>query len=250
MSDSDSDSDIEIQLSAHALAALSEFREEEDARLKEFQQMLEKADGDFEEQKKQKGMELFKEDWQLSQFWYSDETADILADALLEGADEATVIAVLSAPSVYAAILKKPEGSIPTKNIYLFEYDKRFALLAGEEKFFFYDYVNPLDFDDMLKGKVDRLLIDPPFLNENCQTKTSITAKALLAPTVAGAEKTKYGVEKRRLISCTGERMSEVISKVYPDTKITTFYPEHANGLSNEFRCYANFEWDKWTFEK
>lgn len=116
-------------------------------------------------------MKLFKEDWQLSQFWYSDDTAAILADAILEGADENTVIAIVSAPSVYAAIQKKPTNEIPTEHIYLFEFDNRFELLAGRDHFFFYDYNKPLDFSDEIKGKVDRLLIDPPFLNEDCQTK-------------------------------------------------------------------------------
>lgn len=245
---SDSESDGELQLSSHTLAALQAFRNEEQQREEEFQKMMNQADEEYERKKRQQGMDLFKEDWQLSQFWYSDNTADTLAEALLEGADEDTVIAVVSAPSVYAAILKKPDSEIPTKHIYLFEFDKRFSLLAGEDKFFFYDFANPLDFDDKLKGKVDRLLIDPPFLNEHCQTNSSITAKALLAPKTD--EKTSKGVPKHRLMSCTGERMSEVIAKVYPDTKITTFYPEHANGLSNEFRCYTNFEWDQWKFSE
>lgn len=74
----------------------------------------------------------------------------------------------------------------------------------------------------------------------------STTAKALLAPN--DHSKTQRGFLKHRLVSCTGERMSKVIAKVYPDTNITSFLPEHANGLSNEFRCYANFEWAKWKF--
>lgn len=192
-------------------------------------------------------MNLFKEDWQLSQFWYSDETANLLADALLEGADENTVIAIVSAPSVYAAIFKKPAEEIPTEHIYLFEYDTRFELLAGKEHFIFYDFKNPTEFNPIIKGKVDRLLIDPPFLNETCQGKSSITAKELLAP--KDGSTTKHNVLKHRLISCTGERMHEIIANVYPDTHITTFRPEHSNGLSNEFRCYSNFEWKGWKFE-
>ncbi|CAI6508553.1 CIH_HP2_G0019310.mRNA.1.CDS.1 [Saccharomyces cerevisiae] len=235
-----------MTLSANALAALEEFKREEQQHQEAFQKLYDETDEDFQKKKKEEGMKLFKEDWQLSQFWYSDDTAAILADAILEGADENTVIAIVSAPSVYAAIQKKPTNEIPTEHIYLFEFDKRFELLAGRDHFFFYDYHKPLDFSDEIKGKVDRLLIDPPFLNEDCQTKSSITAKCLLAPN--DNSKTKKGVFKHRLISCTGERMSEVISKVYSDTRITTFLPEHSNGLSNEFRCYANFECSSWKF--
>ncbi|CCC67078.1 hypothetical protein NCAS_0A05200 [Naumovozyma castellii] len=237
----------ELALSADTLAALQEFRQEEEEHQKKFAQLYSQADEDMK-MKKEQGMNLFKEDWQLSQFWYSDKTADLLADALLEGADENTVIAVVSAPSVYAAIQKKSEKDIPTKHIYLFEFDTRFELLAGKDHFFFYDYNKPLEFDSSIKGKVDRLLIDPPFLNEDCQTKSSITARALLAP--SDGSKTESGVLKHRLMSCTGERMSKIIANVYPETKITDFYPEHGNGLMNEFRCYADFECKQWKFQK
>lgn len=245
MSDSDSGSDIELTLSANALSALAEFRQEEQQRQEEFQKLYDETDEDYQRKKKQEGMNLFQEDWQLSQFWYSDSTADLLADVLLDGANEDTVIAVVSAPSVYAAIQKRPANEIPTKHIYLFEYDQRFELMAGKKHFAFYDYKDPLKFDSPARGKVDRLLIDPPFLNEDCQTKSSITAKALLV-----SESERKVNQDTRLISCTGERMHDVISKVYPTTKITSFLPEHANGLSNEFRCYANFEWKGWTFAK
>nr|CAC38017.1 hypothetical protein [Zygosaccharomyces rouxii] len=241
-----SESDDELTLSSNALAALQEFKQEEQQRQENFEKLLQQADEEFEEKKRIQGMELFKEDWQLSQFWYADDTADVLAEALLEGADPDTGIAVVSAPSVYAAILKRPKEQIPTKNIYLFEYDTRFELLAGRDHYVYYDYVQPLEFTDQLKGKVDRLLIDPPFLHNNCQTNSSITAKALLAP--KDGSKTMNGYLRHRFMSCTGERMADLISKLYPDSKITTFLPQHANGLSNEFRCYADFEWKKWKF--
>ncbi|EDO17344.1 hypothetical protein Kpol_1062p54 [Vanderwaltozyma polyspora DSM 70294] len=254
----DSDSDIELN--------------EESERQSEFQKLYNNADDEFEKKKREEGMKLFKEDWQLSQFWYSDKTAETLAEALVEGANEDTVIAIVSAPSVYAAILKLDPSKVLTEHIYLFEFDKRFELLAGKEHFFFYDFANPTEFDDKLKGKVDRLLIDPPFLNENCQKKcmcnifctllfsiifkrllteiiiqnASITAHTLLAKN--DGKKTRHGVEKHRLISCTGERMANIIKEAYPDTRITNFYPEHGNGLSNEFRCYANFECSQWKF--
>ncbi|CDO91910.1 unnamed protein product [Kluyveromyces dobzhanskii CBS 2104] len=245
---SDSDSEIELQLSSHALAALQAFKSEEQQREEEFQRLMNKADMEYEKKRREQGMELFKEDWQLSQFWYDEDTAATLADALLGGADENTVIAIISAPSVYSAILKKNDSEVPTKHIYLFEFDKRFALLSGEDKFFYYDFAKPLDFDDSLKGKVDRIMVDPPFLNEHCQTNFSITTKALLAPNTN--EKTSNGVLKHRLVSCTGERMAETVTRLYPEIKVTTFYPQHANGLSNEFFCYANFECDKWKFSE
>lgn len=188
-------------------------------------------------------MRVFKEDWQLSQFWYDEETANNLAQALLEGANENTVIAILSAPSVYVAISKMSPSCVPTKHIYLFEYDKRFEVLAGLEHFCFYDYTNPLEFPASLDGKVHRILIDPPFLNKPCQTKFGVTANKLLA------KANDCGEQERRIMISTGERMAEVVSETYPGTRKTTFTPSHANGLSNEFECYANFEWRGWKFK-
>ncbi|QPG75501.1 hypothetical protein FOA43_002856 [Brettanomyces nanus] len=252
-------------LSAQALAALQEFQDEEKIRLEKFASMYKSAEDNFSERNKDKkaadpivspgdngcstGLTIddFKEDWQLSQFWYSDKTANILADALLDGADEDTVICIVSAPSVYAIIRARDPKTLPTHNIYLFEFDRRFELLAGKDHFGFYDYKEPLQFRDDLKGKVNRLLIDPPFLEPECQQKSSETAFALLSKDKTG--KTETGDIKYKLISCTGERMKDNVKKNYPETHITSFYPEHKNGLSNEFRCFASFECKQWKFE-
>ena len=42
--------------------------------------------------------------------------------------------------------------------------------------------------------------------------------------------------------------MKELIEKLYAraGTRTTDFDPKHAKGLSNEFRCYANFECEAW----
>lgn len=216
-----------------------EFKQEEEQHIKQFSKLEELADQKYQEIA-QKGMALFKEDWQLSQFWYADSTADLLANELLEGADSETVICIASAPSVYAAMMKKK--TLPTSHIYLLEYDTRFSVLAGDH-FGFYDYNSPLEVPEELKGSVDRLLIDPPFLQDECQLLSSQTAHCLLKADKRG--ETSNGVGKYRLISCTGERMKDVIKKCYPDTRITTFTPEHG-ALSNEFCCYASYEGKSW----
>lgn len=198
--------------------------------------MYQQAEDAFDERSKLT-IDDFKEDWQLSQFWYSDSTAETLLDALLEGATEDTVICIASAPSVYAIINKKDPSTLPTKHIYLFEFDKRFELLSGADHFGFYDYNEPLNFREDLRGKVDRLLLDPPFLEPECQQKSSESVKALLKG------------PNSKLITCTGERMGEQVKSNYKDIHTTSFHPQHKNGLSNEFRCYANFECSQWKFE-
>ena len=222
-------------LSVATLAALQSFKQEEQERIEKFQKLHKSAEEAFES-RNNLTIDDFKEDWQLSQFWYADSTADTLLDALLEGATEDTVVCIMSAPSVYAIINKRDRSTLPTKHIYLCEYDKRFELLSGKDHFGFYDYNEPETIRDDLKGNVDRLLIDPPFLEEECQFKSSQTAKLLLKSAAS------------KLITCTGERMKDIVLKNYEKegVQVTNFFPEHKNGLSNEFRCYSNFDCKLW----
>lgn len=236
--------DEPLSLSSYALAALEEFKKEENERQENFASLYKKSEEDFAAQK-DITIDTFQEDWQLSQFWYSHSTAEILGKALLEGADEDTVIVIASAPSVYAAIKKFPPEELPTKHIYILEYDRRFEILGGSH-FSFYDYHKPHEIPSHLRNKCHRVLVDPPFLEEECQTNSAIAAHNLLVKDKT--EKTINGDLKYKLVTSTGERMRDVIKKNYPDTSITDFYPEHKNELGNEFRCYASFECSQWKF--
>lgn len=64
------------KLSASTLAALLEFSKEEEQRQEEFERLQKVAQDKYEETQmnkvlEEKGMELFQEDWGLSQFWVS-----------------------------------------------------------------------------------------------------------------------------------------------------------------------------------
>lgn len=174
-----------------------------------------------------------------SQFWYTDDTARTLAKQLLDGADVDDSIAVVSAPSVYIQLrnLLNEDSSIAKPRIVLFEYDQRFDVFGQD--FVPYDFQMPLRLPSELKGKFDRIICDPPFLSDDCQTKTALTVRFLARDWSAG---------RLRLISCTGERMETAMLKLYGKLgmRTTTFEPEHSKGLSNEFRCYANFKCEDW----
>jgi hypothetical protein len=86
------------QLSADALGALKDFYNERTAREKQFADLQNVAEDDFSGKL---SMDAFTEDWNASQFWYSDETATVLARQLLDGATDETRIAVVSAPSAF-----------------------------------------------------------------------------------------------------------------------------------------------------
>lgn len=204
--------------------------------MQQFEQLQVAAEDKFDEDGVAAGMDLFEEDWNLSQFWYSEETSKTLAEELLRGATPETTIAVVSAPSVYAAIKKM--GKLPTKEIYLLEYDDRFKILAGAY-FVHYDFRRPLELPKKLHHAIDRVLVDPPFLSDECQTKAAVSVRWML-------RKSEDRTDQHRTIVSTGERMASTIAKVYPDTSMTDFFPQHANGLSNEFLCYASFDCEKW----
>ena len=56
--------------------------------------------------------------------------------------------------------------------------------------------------------------------------------------------------EGPRLIICTGERMHDLVLRLYPGTRVTTFDPQHTNALGNEFRCYANYQSSDWVWRE
>lgn len=129
-----------------------------------------------------------------------------------------------------------------------------------------------------MKGTIDHIICDPPFLSEECQTKgeTSCTtqistrdchltmpSKAALtvrwlsrswgispAASIVCSKKPRANLASR-LIICTGERMDTLVNRLYRPQGIatTSFMPEHAKGLSNEFCCYANFTCSDWDWK-
>ncbi|KAI2777862.1 N(6)-adenine-specific DNA methyltransferase [Daldinia loculata] len=230
--------DEQITLSSHALEALQEFYGERDAHVDKFEKL--KAVAEDERAISQPlSMDAFTEDWNKSQFWYSDETAILYAKQLLDGIREDEVVAVVSVPSVFIALknlLNAADANTPKpKKVILLEYDQRFSVFP---EFIFYDFLHPIKLPAELKGGVDRIICDPPFLSEDCQTKMALTIRWMSRSIP-------------RLIITTGERMETLVTKLYRSlgARTTTYEPVHTRGLSNEFYCYANFECDAWSFK-
>ncbi|KAK8156593.1 putative N6-adenine methyltransferase-domain-containing protein [Phyllosticta citrichinensis] len=238
------DDDDVPELSAHTLGALQDFLSERDQRAKQFEDLKVTAEDDFDEapaptyhngnaiKDKKLSMEAFTEDWNVSQFWYNDATATTLARQLLDGATDETRIAVVSTPSVFVQIknlLATPEYPV-RPDVKLLEYDERFSVF---KEFVPYDFLIPTRLPPSLKGQFDRIICDPPFLSVDCQTKMALTVRWL----------SKSWDASTLLIISTGERMNEMIKKLYGKAGVQTtdFEVVHMK-LSNEFCCYANFE--------
>ena len=112
----DDDNDIP-QLSAETFSALQEFYKEQEQKeitVKELNSVLDN-EGDI------KGIKPLPEDWQLSQFWYDEETAFDLAKEVVRAAEligDSASVACVSCPTLYCAIKKhfpacKFTGKIP-----------------------------------------------------------------------------------------------------------------------------------------
>lgn len=128
---------------------------------------------------------------------YNDETATTLARQLLDGATDETRIAVVSAPSAFIQLknllvsanfvyilvtstcalcdvqtqtdLCQASGEYQCRpQIKLLEIDERFGVF---KEFVHYDFEHPTRLPIEMKGTFDRIICDPPFLSQDCQTK-------------------------------------------------------------------------------
>lgn len=87
------DDDMPV-LSGAALVALQNFYVDRDKQLDDFEQLRANKNDNL-------SISDFKEDWNASQFWFTDKTAMFLANLLLEDITAETTIAIVSAPSVF-----------------------------------------------------------------------------------------------------------------------------------------------------
>ncbi|KAL6484822.1 hypothetical protein MHYP_G00068670 [Metynnis hypsauchen] len=214
---SDSDDDVP-QLSAAALAALREFYAERTTETKQDQPALTDS----------YTVGSFTEDWHMSQFWYSDETAARLAEEAIQQAGKQGRIACVSTPSVYQKLKQlesQREDESHCVSSVLFEFDRRFTAYGHE--FVFYDYNNPLCLPEhILQQSFDVVIADPPYLSEECLSKVALTVKYLT---------------KGKILLCTGAIMEEHARKLM-GLKICSYRPKHSHNLANEFRCYVNYD--------
>ena len=198
----DSNDDIP-RLPPDTLAILNEFYEEQNEKAKK------EEHGDI------------GEDWQLSQFWYDDHTATTLGKEVLEIGKNGRICCLCS-PTLYKKLQELKQGD---REVYLFEYDKRFAVFG--EDFVFYDYNEPLNLPKHIsKNSFDVVFADPPFLTEECFSKVAKTVEYLM---------------KDKLIICTGLRMQDVVEKLL-QARPCRFIPQHKSNLMNAFRCYTNYD--------
>jgi hypothetical protein len=87
--------DLELALSTRTLEALQEFLKEKDDTERKFKQFCLEKDN---------SMNLFQEDWNLSQFWYDDVTATELTTEILDVTHLDSKIACICTPTIYCKL--------------------------------------------------------------------------------------------------------------------------------------------------
>ncbi|KAI8925706.1 putative N6-adenine methyltransferase-domain-containing protein [Entophlyctis helioformis] len=252
---SDDDDDEPIALSGGALAALQEFLKEKEAAEERFQALKQAAEekaaavaaanaaheADAARLLALKAVAIpadlaktidisdFKEDWQLSQFWYNTATRDAFSNEAIAHTSDGGRIGCVSSPSAFVTLKRMDPAN---RDLFVFEFDKRFDIYGRE--FVFYDFNHPTSLDEFagsrpLKGTFDFLIVDPPFLSDECWTKTAQTVKWLIKP------------DTGKILVNTGQVMGPRVCSMLGCT-LTSFLPMHQNGLSNEFRTYVNYK--------
>lgn len=216
----------DISLPADTLAILHEFLAERSQREQdEEQRMINQTGKDAH----------FEEDWQLSQFWYSEGTKRAIGDAvakIVKEHDSDFRIALLSCPSLYATIKDVHN------NVNIFEYDQRFAAYGTD--FVHYDFNavdSTSDYLNVHHKCYDLIIADPPFLSEECMTK--------MAKIIINLQRSRDS----KIVFCSGEVVESWLTTCLPVHKCN-FRPEHDRNLGNEFVSYANFNFDQYIENK
>ncbi|XP_017758697.1 PREDICTED: protein-lysine N-methyltransferase n6amt2, partial [Eufriesea mexicana] len=205
--------DEDLTLCPTTLAALNEFLKEKEEKENQLKYSLENQNLNVS----------FDENWQLSQFWYDDNTTDTLVKGAIKCTESNGKIALISCPTLYSK-LKKNCGE---RQVTLFEYDERFKIYGHD--FISYNYKFPLNIPRDMSNSYDLVIADPPFLSDECLTKIAVTIKFLA---------------KNNIVLCTGAIMYELAERLL-NIRICHFVPHHQNNLANEFYCYSNFDFDK-----
>lgn len=159
------------------------------------------------------------ENWGLSQFHYDSLTASTVARAVAAFGGR---VACVSCPTLFREL----KDSHPDLACHLLEFDARYDCRGD---FTLYDYNAPLEVPAELHGAFDCVVADPPYLSEECLSKTAQTVRLLLATPAS------------HRVLLTGAVMRKVALREL-GVRPVVFRPQHISKLANEFLCYVSDE--------
>jgi hypothetical protein len=177
------------------------------------------------------------ENWQLSQFWYTSDTARCLVDECISAAiqlqqhtsTDTLSIGCISCPTLIDAFNSHEYVRNGRIIVRLFEFDHRFANRYSNQ-FIDYDYRQPLDISTDWHNYFDVIIADPPFIADECIVK--------MAQTIRLISKSR---DSTRIIICTGIIMQPMLERLLSMHRCV-FEPKHVNNLANQFACFANYK--------
>lgn len=152
-------------------------------------------------------------------------------------------IALLSCPSLYDDV----RAANPAGIVNLFEFDERFVAYGSDYVHFDYNLADSdlylAEFGDLY----DLLIVDPPFLAEECIEKIAKIVRRLCKPKAEKDNDVDVDESRKqsggKVILCSGRVVADWAQQ-YMDLRPCAFHPEHERNLGNEFGSYANFDLD------
>lgn len=197
---------------------------------------------------------------QLSQFWYNNSTVRDLVKIAKKTLNPGDKLALISCPTLYKLMKDELEtnceGMISLGLIinayklfniavHLYEYDLRFSVFGSD--FIKYDYNTPLKVPQIYQEYYDLVIADPPFLSEECLTKTAETIKYICKEKIilctGNLAKIFLMLIELLVLSVLGATMSS-LAKVLLNLDKVNFEPTHRSNLANEFYCFSNYDID------
>lgn len=107
----------------------------------------------------------------------------------------------------------------------------RFQSFGKDFQFYDYNKAHEENYLSEYAKSFDLIIVDPPFISEECLEKTSVIVKNL---------KKDSGL----IVLNTGSIQRDLAAK-YLSLKESAYKPQHKNNLANEFSSFANFDLDK-----
>lgn len=154
----------------------------------------------------------------LNQYWFSQPTLS----TFVEECDVNGRSALVSSPSVYFSL---PEER--RRNCKVFDFDRQWDSDPG---FVFYDFHQPEDLPEALRGAFSFVLIDPPFITREVWEKYAITARFLAC-------------EGARILCTTIAENAQLMAELL-DLHPVLYRPGIPN-LVYQYSIYVNYESDR-----
>lgn len=114
----------------------------------------------------------------------------------------------------------------------IFEFDKRFESYGEDFQFYDYNQANEDNYLAEYLSSFNLIIVDPPFLSQECLEKTSVIVKRLMK-------------EESLVILNTGSIQKDLAASLL-NLKESTYRPQHKNNLGNEFSSFVNFDLERY----